>query len=374
MKEQIWATEEGTAAYRDALGDRVSGEHFRNVQGLWWSSVGIGTYLGGHDDATDELYRKAVVRAVELGANVIDTAINYRFQRSERSVGTALKELAASGVGRSELVLATKGGFIPFDGAPPKDVRAYFLKTFVEPGILNPRDIVAGCHSLAPRYLTSQLDQSLRNLAVQCVDVYYVHNPETQLGELTREEFNGRLVAAFEAMEAAVTADKIRMYGTATWNGYRNDPEASDYLSLADVVSMAERAGGKDHHFRVIQLPLNLGMAEAVTKRNQMVNGRMLTVLEAARELGISVMTSASVLQGQLTRNLPKFVGEVLDGPTTDGQRALQFVRSAPGVTTALVGMKQVAHVEENLGLAGIAPAPQEKFLRLFESAGKRES
>jgi len=369
VREQNWATEEGTAGYSDGLAGSVASGHFRHEQGLWMSSVGMGTYLGSHDDAADELYRRALVRAVELGANVIDTAINYRFQRSERSVGAALKELAVSGIGRSEVVLATKGGFIPFDGAPPRDVRDYFLKTFIEPGILEPRDIVAGCHAMAPRYLMNQLEQSLRNLAVQCVDVYYMHNPETQLGEVTRDEFNGRLLAAFEALEGAVAEGKIRMYGTATWNGYRNDPNAKDYLSLAEVAAMAERAGGKGHHFKVIQLPLNLGMAEAVTRRNQMLGGEMVTVLEAAEELGISVMTSASVLQGQLTRNLPKIVGEALPGLSTDAQRALQFVRSAPGVTTALVGMKQVAHVEENLGLARVSPAPREQWSRLFQGA-----
>ena len=55
------------------------------------------------------------------------------------------------------------------------------------------------------------------------------------------------------------------MYGTATWNGYRNDTAAKDYLSLAEIAAMAEKAGGKEHHFKVIQLPLNFGMSEALS-------------------------------------------------------------------------------------------------------------
>ena len=176
--EQLWATEEGTAGYRDRFGDRIADGHFRNEQGLWISSIGIGTYLGGHDDETDDLYRQAVVRTVQLGGNVIDSAINYRFQRSERAVGAALKDLAHGGIPRREIVLATKGGFIPFDGAPPQDVRSYFLKTFMEPGIVKPGDIVSGCHCMTPAYLLNQLDCSLRNLSVRCIDIYYVHNPE----------------------------------------------------------------------------------------------------------------------------------------------------------------------------------------------------
>ncbi len=185
-----------------------------------------------------------------------------------------MKELARNGVPRSEIVLATKGGFIPFDGAPPDDVRSYFLKMFIEPGIVKAGDIVSGCHCMMPAYLLDQLDYSLRNLSVQCIDFYYVHNPESQLAEVPRSEFNWRLQTAFEASEEAVSASNIRMYGTATWNGYRNDPGAKDYLSLEDVIAIARKVGGDDHHFKVIQLPLNLGMEQALPLRNHSLRGR----------------------------------------------------------------------------------------------------
>ena len=79
-------------------------------------------------------YTNAVVRAVELGCNVIDSAANYRFQRSERSIGQALKSLSEQGFAREELVICTKGGYLPFD-APPRNVREYVDETFVKPGI-----------------------------------------------------------------------------------------------------------------------------------------------------------------------------------------------------------------------------------------------
>ncbi|MGH7768871.1 MAG: aldo/keto reductase, partial [Candidatus Binatia bacterium] len=116
-----WATAEQTAAYSKRFEGKLPGEHFRESQGLRLSSIGIGTYLGNHDSVADNLYRRAVARAVELGSNVIDSAINYRFQRSERAIGAALKDLAARGFERGEIVLATKGGFLPFDGSPPPD-------------------------------------------------------------------------------------------------------------------------------------------------------------------------------------------------------------------------------------------------------------
>ena len=369
MKLAGCATPDGTQRYRNRFAGQIPGEHFQHAQGLWLSSIGLGTYLGNHDVETDALYRDAAIRAVELGCNVIDSAINYRFQRSERSLGAALREIVERGFHRDEIIVATKGGFIPFDGAPPADIRTYFETTFVKPGIANFSDVIAGCHCMTPRYLLHQLDCSLRNLDLECVDIYYVHNPETQLGKISRDEFNDRLLKAFEALEGAVSAGKIRMYGTATWNGYRNDPQAKDSLSLAEIVELAASVGGKNHHFKVIQLPLNLGMTEALSLSNQEVEGKKLTILEAAQALGVTVMCSASILQGQLTHDLPSMIADTFSDLATDGQRALQFVRSTPGVTTALVGMKQVPHVEENLRTARVAPAPWERYSKLFEGS-----
>ncbi|HET8562309.1 MAG TPA: aldo/keto reductase, partial [Candidatus Binatia bacterium] len=273
----------------------------------------------------------------------------------------------AAGFGRDEIVIATKGGFIPYDTVPPQDIRNYFIETFVKPGIAAFSDVVGGCHCMTPRYLLNQLDCSLANLDLECIDIYYVHNPEMQLGTVSRDEFHDRLLKAFEALEGAVSAGKIRLYGTATWNGYRNDPAAKDYLSLAEVVEIAKKAGGEQHHFKVIQFPFNLGMTEALSHRNQQVGQRNLTVLEASQSLGITVMCSASILQGQLACNLPSMIGDALQGLESDSQRALQFVRSTPGVTTALVGMKQVQHVEENLKTSQFPPAPWEQYSKLFQ-------
>src|SRR5215203_581820 len=118
------ATTEGTKRYRERFADRAAKGHFREKYGLVLSSIGIGTYLGNADEATDRNYSNAVVRAVQLGTNVIDSAANYRFQRSERSIGKALAKLTNElGFSRDELIICTKGGYLPFDGAPPWNVR-----------------------------------------------------------------------------------------------------------------------------------------------------------------------------------------------------------------------------------------------------------
>jgi len=364
------ATGDGTRRYAEKLAGRLAAGHFRELAGVSVSTLALGTYLGPEDGATDVLYQDAVVRALELGVNVLDTAVNYRHQRSERAIRTALATAMARGVvRRDEVVVATKGGFIPFDGTVPRDPRAYFAATYVETGIIKPGDVAKGAHCMTPRYLRDQIDRSRANLGLETLDVYFVHNPETQLGEVDRPEFLTRLRAAFGALEEAVAAGSIARYGTATWNGYRVDPGDPGYLSLAEVVAAAQDVGGADHHFQVIQLPYNLGMTEAFTRANQRLKDRVVPVLEAARELGIAVMASASLHQGQLTR-LPPMMAQYIPGLTTDAQRALQFVRSTPGITTALTGMKTSAHVDENTTIGTLSPMPWEQFQRLFSAAG----
>jgi len=131
-----FATPDGTKKYAARFDGRAAEGHFREQQGLWLSSLGIGTYLGEPDAATDKAYTAAIVAAVEGGVNVIDSAINYRFQRSERSVGAALAELARLGYSREELLVCSKGGFLTPDGDMPADAGEYFNREYVETGLL----------------------------------------------------------------------------------------------------------------------------------------------------------------------------------------------------------------------------------------------
>ena len=362
-----FATLAGTTRYRDRFQGRAAANHFREQQELSLSSIGIGTYLGNADDETDARYTAAVVRAVELGANVIDTAANYRFQRSERSIGNALRELTeARGFSREEIVICTKGGYLPFDGAPPRDVRRYLEETFVSTGVARLSDFVGGSHCMTPSYLQNQLQQSLRNMNLECTDVYYVHNPESQLGHVSEAEFYTRLRAAFESLEQSRAQGQLRSYGVATWNGFRVPAGESGYHSLARMVALAREVGGESHGFRFIQLPFNLALPEAFTLRNQAVDDRAMTVLDAARELGVTVMSSASIFQGRVAQGLPPDLRESLGSLPTDAQTAIQFVRSAPGIATALVGMSTPQHVEENLQLVEVEPLRPEEFMELF--------
>jgi aryl-alcohol dehydrogenase-like predicted oxidoreductase len=359
------ATKDGTTHYAQKFAGRAAKGHFREAHRLVLSSIGIGTYLGQPDTRTDEGYAAAVATAVESGINVIDAAINYRFQRSERSIGAAIQQLAAKGFAREEFVICTKGGYLTPDGSMPADPNEYFFREYIQPGVFTAKDIAAGSHCMTPKFLKNQLGRSLKNLGVECVDVYYLHNPESQLAEVSKEDFLNRVREAFTFLESAVEAGEIQYYGMATWNGFRQDARARDAMQLGEMVQIAQEIAGGLHHFRFVQLPFNLGMTEALTLGNQSLKGRDRTIMEAASELDITLIASASLLQGQVAQNLPGFVAEAL-GLENDAERALQFVRSSPGITTALVGMSRVEHVKANARLAGVLPATVDEFTKLF--------
>lgn len=345
----------GTARFQRRFADRFANDFFRPFAGeLAASSLGIGTYLGECDDADDTGYAAAIRAALERGINVIDSSINYRCQRSERVVGKTLRAAIADGVvKRDEVIICTKGGYVPLDNSPPStrdDYLAYLQRTFVEPGIVAAEDIVGGGHALSPTFIANQIKASQANLGVRTLDVYYLHNPEQQLDSVQPARLRTILRRAFVLLEERVDSGDIGCYGCATWNGLRTPPDARGHLDLSEIVGIARDVGGDDHHFRAVQLPINLAMSEAIRLPTQRLGGRrVVPLLQATAELGISVVASASLMQSRLTTELPAAVRDSFPSLATDAQRALAFVRSLPGVTCALVGMRSLAHVDENI-------------------------
>jgi aryl-alcohol dehydrogenase-like predicted oxidoreductase len=340
-----------------------TGFYRRGWDDLTVASVGLGTYLGEPDEATDAAYAAALRRYWQLGGNLVDTAINYRFQRSERVIGATLAaSMAAGEVRREAVVLCTKGGYLPFDGDWPRDPEAWINTNFIAPGIVEPEEIVDG-HCMAPAYLRHQIAQSKRNLGVACIDLYYLHNPEGQRAALGEEVFGERLREAFAALEVAVAQGHISAYGVATWNGLRAEPTAPEYLALEDLLEVARDVSGDRHHLRAIQLPVNFQMLEALGLANQ--PGRH-SVLEVAADLGLAVMASAALLQGRVLGRLPAALQGKFPPGLTDAQRALQFVRSVPGLTAALAGMSNAGHVEENLEVRAHPPLTSDELQAIF--------
>ena len=359
------ATLEGTTRFQTR--SPAAEGHFRSALGVLVSSIGLGTYLGDEDAATDEGFEASIAAALACGVNVFDSAINYRGQRSERSIGRALARAFGQGAAaRDEVFVCTKGGYLPHDSEDARDPRRYILETFVESGVAPRAEIARGGHCLSPGYLRDQMERSRSNLGLETLDLYYLHNVEAQRTSVDPAEFRRRLTGAVEVLEEAASQAKIGAWGLATWDGLRVPPEHPEHVSLEAVLEIAREAAGETHHFAVVQMPFNLAMAQAVAYSSQEIGGRRLPALTAAAELGLAVFGSASLLQGRLAADLPEEIVEAFPEAVSGGQRALQFSRSAPGMTVALVGVSDPDHARDNFALAGVRPAEPARFTGLF--------
>ena len=354
------STPEGTAEFAKNH-PNVAKNHFKQFDGLTLSSIGIGTYLGNPDDATDALVKDAVIKSTTLGINVIDTAINYRSQKAERSVGRAIAQLIEKNKAkRDQLFISTKNGYITNDGDVKEEFWQNIQNTLVKSNIIKSGEISSGYHCMTIPYLQDQLNRSLKNLELECIDLMYLHNAvEGQLQDITKEEFMKKLRDVFEFYEKQRKIGTIRYYGMATWDCFRVPQGHLQYLSLFDIVKMAKDIGGAENGFKFIQLPYNMYLDQAMTMKNQTQDGTTSSIFEAAIKLGIGVFTSVPLMQAKLLgpNVLPEF-GEL----TRASHRAIQFVRSTPGVIAPLVGQKSPSHVDENLELAKTPVLNEKEF------------
>jgi aryl-alcohol dehydrogenase-like predicted oxidoreductase len=360
------ATREGTKRFQSrSVKDRALPlEHFREAPGgLGLSSLGLGTYIGPADAATDLAVTEAATICLSSGrVNVLDTAINYRYQRAERCVGRAIQRLVAKQeLARDEVFVATKIGYLAPDSESKTPIDRWVFEELVRTGVLDPADVVDGSHAMSPSYLSDQFARSRRNLGLETVDLLYAHNaPDAQVPAVGREKFVERLEQAFALFESFRDAGTLGSYGIATWESLRVPRSAPQYFSLESAVRAARKVGGEGHGFRYVQFPFNLAMPEAWTVANQPVGGSLQPLLVAASKLGLGCFTSIPLLQGRLTRTGPRRQG------LTSAQTALQFARSAPGTLGPLIGQKGADHLSENLEIASRRPWDAATFVAML--------
>jgi aryl-alcohol dehydrogenase-like predicted oxidoreductase len=369
------ATPQGTQRFARRF-EELPG-HFRCPDRLWLSSIALGTRNGESGGVDDVLYRSAVPELLRGGVNLFVTGLSDRMYASERCLGAALARAFREGSAqRDEVVVASKGGYLTLDPdlvSSAASARRRLVQTYVETGLVAPDRVAHGVHSLDGPFLRDQIERSRRNLRLATLDLYLIEEPELHLGACGPEEFRRRMCGAFEALERAVADGAIGAYGLATWDGLLRPHSERGHLALLDLFEWALEVGGGDHHLRAVALPYNLAMADALRLDSQLgPAGRGEAALATLRGTGTALFASAPLARGRAIGRLPRFVADAFPGCRSDAQRCLQFVRSTPEIASAVVGMRDPAHVEENLALARIPPVAPEQIERLFKRAAER--
>jgi aryl-alcohol dehydrogenase-like predicted oxidoreductase len=348
--------------------------HFRRPDRLWLSSLGLGTKPGAPGGVDDLCYRSVAPRALELGVNVFDTSISYRQQTSERSLGRALARAFREKVAqRDEVFVISKCGYLTPDAESVMDGRRYLVRTYLDSGLVELDEVVNGVHVLSPRFIADQIERSRANLGLETIDLYLLEDPELQLAARGPTGFRDGLAVWFEALEEAVERGAIASYGLSTWHGMLVPYGERGHLSMFELLETAMEVGGAEHHLRGVALPYSVAFGEAKGLASQFgPEARATNLFDTLRDTGTAVFTAAPLVHGRAARGLPLFFRQAFPALATDAQRCLQFARSTPGVTTALVAMRSPEHVDENLALASHEPAKAEVIDALFERARKR--
>jgi aryl-alcohol dehydrogenase-like predicted oxidoreductase len=360
-----FATSEGTNKFRDkAINKGISRFHFKCFDDLILTSIGMGTYLGDLSEQDDKDIEHAVYESVKSGAmNVIDSAINYRAMKSEKSIGRAITNLVQDGIiSRDEIFVSTKNGYITNDGDYPMvDVWEYMQRMFISPGIIKAEEISSRYNVLNPNYINKCIEKSRFNLKLDTIDLVYIHNAfESWNQEVDKNEFFEMLSNVFEIYEKCRSENKIRYYGMATWTCFRVNEGNKEYLSLEEIYNIAKNIGGKNHGFRFIQLPYNIAYSEALFLKNQKIgNEQDLSILQAAKKLEIGIFTSIPLLQGRL---LQAKIPDYSEGLTDQIMKLIQIIRSTPSLIAPLIGQKKFDHVNKNIKISAIAPLNEDEF------------
>ena len=280
------ATAEGTARFA-ARFEKIRETGFTELgkTGLQASRLGFGAYRVA--DVVDT-HREALKLALAAGVNLVDTSTNYTDGASERLVGGILRELVDAGeLARDEVIVVSKIGYV--QGRNYQLAREREAEGRPFPEMVKLEDGL--WHCLHPDFLADQLGRSLDRLELDHLDLCLLHNPEYFLAEAarrgappaeTKKELARRFEAAFAFFEEEVSKGRLGAYGVSSNTVAR--PDTPDGTSLESMLGAARAAGGEAHHFRVLQLPLNLFETEAALGE--------APLLELARREAIAVLVN----------------------------------------------------------------------------------
>ena len=312
---------------------------------LKYSKIGIGTYLGDFNQIVDKKIYDVIFEAIKNGINLIDTAPNYRCERSEEVIGNVV-----SNVNRAELVISTKVGFLPFSKEEPKNYEKYFLKRFIDSGIISIDNVYADWQSFYPDYIDWQLTQSLKRLNTDYIDIYYLHNPDELLDCMGIDKFYSIITDAFKFLNKMINLGKIKYIGISTWNGFLRE---KNKLDLNKIIEISKNILDTDK-FKFIQIPYNLGMIDYITQKKQfdLENNKDCSLIYLANFYNLDIITSAPFFHGKLIDiDLPDKIKNNFLNTKSNAELSLKFALSNPGSHAVLTGVTNLTHLEEIISI-----------------------
>ncbi|HEX6714821.1 MAG TPA: aldo/keto reductase [Thermoleophilaceae bacterium] len=281
--------------------------------------IAFGTWqLGGEWGTFDESEAIAAIRhARALGIDLFDTAQAYGFGASERLLGRALRDELDHR--RDEIVIATKGGLRMTDDGMVRDS--------------------------SPAWLRAGVEQSLRALGVDHIDLYQVHWPDP---DVAFSETAG-------ALEELVGEGKIRHVGVSNYSV----PQMAEFALTRPVETLQPAYHLFRREFEEDVAPYVLEHDIGVLIYGPLAHGLLSgTMDESTTFAGGDWRRNSPLFKGEAFRTNLEIVGELErfagDRGCTLSQLAIAWTLSHPGVDVAIVGARRPGHIEESVGAADV--------------------
>ena len=304
--------------------------------------LGIGLYLGDECDSVDKQMLNVINAAVSEGINTFDCAPCYRNSKSEKLIGAFMRNNP-----NENLFVSTKGGFIPFDFSKGREQEEKYLQKLIHEQYIKEelldRELF---QTFDTAYLDYSLSESLKIIFPRTYyDVYYIHNPEYVLEKKGRDKYIEIMKEVLLWLKVKIDEGVIKSFGVSSWEGFFNKNE-THRLQLDELVQLSFNIG-IGHHFKYVQVPYNILETRALFSKSQNHKGIEKSLIRLAKELGISMVTSAPLAQGKI--NKIKFPNKLFSifGPLTPAQMSMAFVLSTPGIECSLLGTSSVNHLNE---------------------------
>jgi len=287
--------------------------------GLKVSRLGLGTLSWGRDTDEHEA-RDQLIGYVEVGGNLLDTAAGYGDGASEELIGTLIGEV----VDRDDIVLATKAGISRRRGE---------RETNVSRG-----------------HLISTLDQSLRRLGTDHVDLWQVH---TWVVDTPLEE-------TLSALDYAVSTGRAAYVGISNYTGWqtaqaatwqRAVPGRATLASTQVEYSLLNRA--VEHEVLAAAQALGLGVLPWSPLGRGVLTGKYRTGTPAdSRAASPHFSNFVGAYLNDRSQRIVEAVVRAAEGLAWNPvEVALTWVRDRPGVTAPIVGARTAAQLKAALGI-----------------------
>jgi aryl-alcohol dehydrogenase-like predicted oxidoreductase len=284
-----------------------------SVIGLGCNQLGLDATAPGR-----KADHRLLERALELGINHFDTADSYTHGDSERILGEFRRR-------HPEVLVATKVGFFYRPTNPVQRLLSPAARAIARNSPERRRRLIAWERSrlspaFSPSYIARAVENSLRRLATDCLDVLYLHSPPAS----TIEQGD-----AFDIIKRLRDAGKIRYLGFSIRSGQSYPLDA-----LAQV------------NFQAIQLPLSPGKSTDAD-----------VLLPWARAHGIGTVVNMPFDKGTTLTPRSGNWGLLANGSSRSlAQAAMRYALQNPNVTCTIPGTSKISHLEENAAAANSPP------------------